>query len=131
LSAFVRLWLGQPEVALDHDLRSLRLSPIDPRIGQVQTAIAFAHFNLEQFDEAAEWGEQGTRTQPNWPLSLGIAAASFALCGRQDEAQRAIARLRELNPIVSISTIVRTVPFRRHEDAARWAEGLRRAGLPE
>ena len=131
LSAFVRLWLGQPEIALDHDLRSLRLSPIDPRIGQVQTAIAFAHFNLERFDDAAEWGEKGTRTQPNWPLALGIAAASFALSGRQDEAQRTVARLRELDPIVSISTIVSTVPFRRHEDIARWADGLRRAGLPE
>ena len=131
MSAFVRLWLGQPDLALNHEKRSLRLTPIDPRIGHMETVMTFAHFNAERFEEAAEWAEKAIRSLPNWLMALGIAAASFALSGRQDEAQRTVARLREINPAANASAIVGIVSYRRQEDSARWAEGLRRAGLPE
>jgi hypothetical protein len=36
-----------------------------------------------------------------------------------------------LNPALRLSNLPDLLPFRRPEDFARWAEGLRRAGLPE
>ena len=130
-SSNVRIWLGQPDLALDHNMRALRLSPIDPRIGQMQNAMAFAYFCADQIDEAAAWAEKATRSQPNWPVALGIAAAAFALSRREVEAQKAVAHLRALNPNMRVSDVVSLLPLRRQEDSERWAEGLRRASLPE
>jgi tetratricopeptide (TPR) repeat protein len=131
LSSFVRLWLGQPELAVDHEMRALRLSPIDPRIGHMETAAAFGYYYAARFAEAALWAEKAMRSMPKWPVALGIAAGSFALSGRQDEAVKAVARLRELNPNIRIADIASIFPFRRADDTARWTEGLRRAGLSE
>jgi hypothetical protein len=60
-----------------------------------------------------------------------VVAASGALAGRLEEAQKAMARLRQLEPALRISNLKEFFPFRRPEDLAKWAEGLRRAGLPE
>ena len=45
--------------------------------------------------------------------------------------KKAMANLRRLNPALRISNLKNLLPFARHEDFDRWAEGLRRAGLPE
>jgi hypothetical protein len=63
--------------------------------------------------------------------ALLIAAASNSLAGRLEEALKAIARLRELNPSPHISNLKNQIPLRRPEDLARYAEGLRKAGLPD
>jgi hypothetical protein len=57
-------------------------------------------------------------------------AASSALAGRLDEAQKAIARLCELNPSFRLSDLKDLTAFRRTEDLARLEDGLRKAGLP-
>ena len=42
-----------------------------------------------------------------------------------------MAQLRELNPSLRISNLKDWLPIRRAEDLATFADGLRRAGLPE
>jgi hypothetical protein len=69
--------------------------------------------------------------RPDFLLTLVPAAANNALAGRLNAAQRAIETLRSLNPSLRISNIDDLIPLRRPEDAARLAEGLRKAGLPE
>jgi hypothetical protein len=44
---------------------------------------------------------------------------------------RAAAHLRELEPTLRISNLRDQIPYRRPEDLARFADGLRKAGLPE
>jgi hypothetical protein len=46
-------------------------------------------------------------------------------------ARNAIARLRQLNPTPHISNLKNQIPLRRPEDLARYAEGLRKAGLTD
>jgi hypothetical protein len=62
---------------------------------------------------------------------LRVAAASNALAGRIEEAEKAIARLRELDPALRVSNIGDRIPFRQSGDLAKYADGLRKAGLPE
>jgi TolB-like protein len=131
LSSFVRSWLGQPDLAFDHEMRALRLSPLDPRIGQMQFAAALAQFCAERFDEAVLWAGKASRDLPNWPLGIGVAAASYALGEREEEARNSAAHLRELIPSVRIADITSLFPFRRPEDTARLTEGLRKAGVPD
>jgi hypothetical protein len=67
----------------------------------------------------------------NWPLGLGIAAASCALAGRPEEAKSAAVRLRQLIPTLKPSDLANLFGFCRPEDRATFEEGLRKAGLPE
>jgi hypothetical protein len=62
---------------------------------------------------------------------LRIAAASNAMAGRPEQAHKAVARLRLLNPTLRVSTLKDVVGYRRAEDLLRYEEGLRQAGLPE
>jgi hypothetical protein len=71
------------------------------------------------------------REQPIHFIATCVAAASNALAGRLAEAQKAMARLRQLDPDLRMYSLNDLFPIRRSEDFARWAEGMRRAGLPE
>jgi tetratricopeptide (TPR) repeat protein len=131
-SGWVRVWLGESEVAIEHLARAMRLSPLDPILFRMQGAIASAHLFAGRYDEASSWAEKALRENPNLQQALRVAAASHALAGRLEEAQKAGARVRLLNPDLRISNMKDLLPaFRRPEDLARYLEGLRRAGLPE
>jgi hypothetical protein len=80
--------------------------------------------------EASSWAEKGLWQQPNSAGAARVAAASHALAGRLDQAHKAIARLRQIDPTFRVSDL-RQQPFRRPEDLARYEGGLRKAGLPE
>ena len=64
-------------------------------------------------------------------MVVSVIAASHALAGRPDEAQRAMNHLRELDPTLRISNLADWLPIRRPEDFATFADGLRKAGLPD
>ncbi len=64
-------------------------------------------------------------------MVVGIIAASHSLAGRTDEAGRAMQHLRQLDPALRISNLTDWLPIHRPEDLATFANGLRRAGLPE
>ena len=131
-SGWVRVWLGESDVAIEHLARAMRLSPLDPILFRMQGATASAHFFASRYDEASSWAEKALRENPNLQQALRVAAASHALAGRLEEAQKAIARMRQLDPDFRISNMKDRLPtFRRPQDFARYAEGLRKAGVPE
>jgi TolB-like protein len=130
-SGWARVYLGDPEVAIEHFARAMRLSPLDPSNFTMQMGIAFGHFFAGRYDNASSWAEKALREKPNYHPALRIAAASCALAGRLKEAQDAIARSRRLGSTPHISNLKNQIPLRRPEDLARYAEGLRKAGLPE
>ena len=68
---------------------------------------------------------------PNFLLVVSIIAASRALAGQMDEAQRAMHHLRRLDPALRISNLKDWLPFQRPDDLAMFADGLRKAGLPD
>jgi hypothetical protein len=76
--------------------------------------------------------ERAVRQQPaEYVPALRMLAASSALAGRQSDAEKAAARFRQLDPTFRISDLRDRTPFSRPHDLARYAEGLRQAGLPE
>jgi TolB-like protein/class 3 adenylate cyclase len=129
---WVKIWLGEPEAAIERFARAMRLSPLDPYVPGMQAGTAYAHFFLGRYDEAASWAAMALQNNPDFQTGLRIDAASNAMAGRPEQAHKAVARLRQLNPSQRISTLkdVRG-PYRRAEDLSRYEEGLRQAGLPE
>jgi tetratricopeptide (TPR) repeat protein len=131
LSAWVRVWRGEPDLALDHAARATRLSPLDPSMYGIHGAVAYAHFLAGRYDMASSCAEKSMRDNPDFLLAICIFAASNALAGRLEPAQKGIARARERNPDLRTSNLGDLAPFRRAEDLALFAKGLREAGLPE
>jgi adenylate cyclase len=132
LSSSVKVWLGDPETAIERIARAMRLSPLDPLTYYMETVIAHAHFVAGRYDEAAASAERAVQQQPaEYVSAVRIWAASSALAGRQSDAEKALARLRQIDPTFRVCDLTDRVPFRRPEDLARYADALRKAGLPE
>ena len=130
LSGLLRNFTGETDVAIAHLARAMRLSPLDPTLYHMQAGTGFAHFLAGRFDEACKWAERALREEPNYVPAAAVTAAGHALAGRLEEAQRAMAHLRQVDPAVRVSTFT-SVIFRRPEHLALWKDGLRKAGLPE
>jgi adenylate cyclase len=131
LGGFLRAWNGEPDGAIEHFARAMRLSPLDPEMYRMQAGMAVAHLFARRFDTASSWAEKSLRHMPNFLMVVGVIAASHALAGRMDEAQRAISHLRQLDPTLRISSLADWLPIRRQKDLATFADGLRRAGMLE
>ncbi len=130
-SGWIRVWLGESELAINHFAHGMRLSPLDPHTIGMQAGTAFAHFIAGRYDEAASWADKAMWEKTNYLTTLHIAAASHALAGRPAEARKIMPRLRDLNTALRVSNVREWAPFRRPEDLAKIEEGLRKAGLPE
>jgi TolB-like protein/tetratricopeptide (TPR) repeat protein len=131
LSAWLRVWRGEPDLALEHVAHAMRMSPLDPSVSIMHGATAYAHFLASRYDMASSSAEKSMRDNPTFLLAIGISAASNALAGRIEPAQRGIARALECDPDLRASNLRDLAPFRRAEDLAIFAKGLRHAGLPE
>jgi adenylate cyclase len=89
-SGWVRVFFGEPEIAIQHLASAMRLSPLDPRLYSMQTGTGFAHFLAGRYEEALSWSEKALRAQPDWLAAIRLMAASYALGGRVAEAQKAM-----------------------------------------
>ena len=130
-SGWVCVYLGEPERAIEHQSRALRLSPFDPLRGNMYAAAGYAHLFAGRYEAAISCARDAIREQPHFLAGFRVAAASNALAGRLDDARATMARLREADPSHRISNLRDRIPLRRPEDRARLEEGLRLAGLPE
>ncbi len=130
LGGFLRTWRGEPQGAIQHFERAMRLSPVDPELYRMHAGIAMAHLFAGRLDLASGWAEEAYANLPSFLLAAASVAASRALSGRPDDARRAMEHLRELDPGLRLSNINDWLPIQRAEDLAILTDGLRKAGLP-
>jgi TolB-like protein/tetratricopeptide (TPR) repeat protein len=131
LGGFLRTERGDPDLAIEFFTRAMRFSPLDPEMFRMQAGMAMAHLFAGRFEIASSWAEKAYRELPSFLMVVGVIAASHALAGRIDDARRAMDHLRQLDPTLRISNLRDWIPIRRPEHLATFAEGLRKAGLPE
>jgi tetratricopeptide (TPR) repeat protein len=129
-SGWIRIYLGEPDLGIDHLLRAMRLSPLDPEISRVHAGIATAHLVQGRYREALECAQHALRGQPGYLTAVRLAAASSAMIGEPQAARQWIATLRQIDPALRVSTLGERLPFRKPEHLARYEGGLRKAGLP-
>jgi tetratricopeptide (TPR) repeat protein len=130
LSGLLRNFIGDPELAIEHLARAMRLSPLDPTLYHMQAGTGFAHFLAGRFDDACDWAGQALREEPGHVTAWAVAAAGHALAGRMKEAREATTHLRQIDSKFRVSQFTGRL-FRRPECLSRWQDGLRKAGLPE
>ena len=131
LGGILRALRGETDAAIEHLTHAVRLSPLDPEMFRMQVGMALAHFVAGRFEPAAAWAEKALRNLPCLLASVALLAASHALSGHMDKAKQAMQRLHELDPSLRVSNLKEWLPIQRSEDFARFADGLRLAGLSE
>ena len=129
-SGLLRMLLGDWNMVIDHFARAMRLSPFEPTLFMMLTGTAAGYFFTGRYDEAATWAAKSIGENSKYMTAWWTAAASNALLGRQEQAQDALARLRQLDPAIRLANFKYPVPL-RPLDLARMKDGLRKAGLPE
>jgi adenylate cyclase len=130
-SGWLRVWIGEPDTAIKHFAQFKRMSPLDPHTAVALSGCAYAHLFAGHYDEASSHAEQALQESPNLHQALRASAASNALAGRIERAQKAMVLLRRIDPALRVSNLRDLTPLRRAEDMARYAEGMRKAGLPD
>jgi TolB-like protein/class 3 adenylate cyclase len=119
VSGFLRLWAGQPDLAIAHAETALRLSPRE-RVGVPLEVIGTACFVKRQFDEAASKLLLAIQDNPGATASYRLLAASYAHLGRLDEARAIVAKLRAITPLLVPSDL----PYHNPEDRELYLSGL-------
>ena len=119
---------GQPEEAVRTLERSIRMSPVDPRLHLTFAEMGSALIELRRFDEAIAAARKARRQNPFFSPAYRCLASAFAHLGRDDEAREAAARLLETDPTFTISALIARGGY---SNAKLLIEGLRKAGLPE
>jgi len=98
-SGVLRLWAGQPDIAIEHVEAALRLSP-RARIGPSFLVIGVAHFLSRRFAEAVPKLLLAIQEDPSNPGPYRVLGACYAHMGRLDDAREIVARLRAITPVV-------------------------------
>jgi tetratricopeptide (TPR) repeat protein len=97
----------------------------------MKAGTAHCYFFLGRYEEAASWAALAFQDDAEHQVVLRIKAASNAMAGRTEQAHEAIARLRQVNPMLRVSNLKRVLGPYGPEDLSRYEEAMRRAGLPE
>lgn len=129
-SGWANHYVGNPDKAVEHFRRSMRLSPLDPMHFNALVGIGGAYFGKSEYDEAARWLEQALREKPSATWIYRILTATYGNAGRLEEARQAAARFLEAFPGMTVSKAIAATPG-DPGFLSRYAQGLRDAGLPE
>jgi TolB-like protein len=120
---------GRGEDAIEHIDRAVRLSPRDIFADEPLLYYAFAHFQAENYMNAAFNAEKAIQLRPGHPVLHIMASASRALAGDVENANAAVMNLKALVPEITASEIEQNFIYVMPEDRSRLADGLRLAGL--
>src|SRR5271170_4110891 len=99
ISGIIKLWAGQPDIAINDCEVSLRLSPRGP-IGPALGVIGGAYFFARRFNEAVPKLLLAIQEDSSYVQPYRYLAACYAHMGRLDDAQVIVARLRAISPVI-------------------------------
>jgi TolB-like protein/class 3 adenylate cyclase len=129
-SAYVQLYLGEYDIALEHFGKNERLDPRDPGRRYLQLGTALSHFFLGDYKEAMRVTEKAIREFPTFASGWRVLAISSAMAGDIASANRATSKGLELDPSRTVSSLLPLLPLRRSSDLERYREAFLRAGFP-
>ncbi|MBS0639062.1 MAG: BTAD domain-containing putative transcriptional regulator [Acetobacteraceae bacterium] len=130
-SGLAHTYIGQHEEGLRRISQARRLSPSDPHVFFFDMALIMPHLLRGDYPAAIDVGRRAIQLNPWFTSAYKGYLSALGQMGRAREAADVLRRLLHLEPGFSVQAAIRRVPLQLAEDMHRYAEGLRRAGLPE
>ena len=131
LGGFLRTWVGEPDSAIRHFERAMRLSPLDPFLYAMQATRAFAHLIDGDTEKAARWGEHAARTPGAHYLIGLIAAVAHEIHGDHKSAAYWARHASSRRPGASVDRFFKAFPFSDPALRRSISDALKRTGIPE
>ena len=119
------LWSGRLEEAITALEMSLRLDSSSPR--NIWWHLGIAYYLKERYEDALNTLAEGLIKRPNFTGYHIALAATYARLGRSEEAARAAAAVRRLDPFFEVDSFGTGFSQAAHREAI--VAGLRAAGL--
>jgi len=95
----------------EHAGQALRLSPLDPLRYAMLGVRSVSALMRGDHESAVEWGERAARSPGAHKHIAVIAAIAAEAAGQHERAVQWIGRARQLDPLVSRATFMRSFPF--------------------
>ena len=126
------IYIGEPKQAIDQVKEAIRLNPNHDDwyvyyVGWAYEEAGVPEEAIKIFEQAIDL--KNSDEEQLWYLPT--IAAAYAEVGRMDDAHEVVKTILSREPDFSISKKVSRYPYKTKELADRYANALRRAGLPE
>ena len=93
--------------------------------------LGWAHYTLENYVKAAEFLQKALERNENARPARLLLAASYVGLNRIDDAEWEIEEVLLQNPMMSLTFLIREIPFANEDKMNIYVTHLRQAGLPE
>jgi DNA-binding SARP family transcriptional activator/tetratricopeptide (TPR) repeat protein len=130
-SGLSHFYMGQHEEALRRIHQAIRLSPSDPHVFFFDMALIMPFLMNGDCASAVEAGRRAVELNPLFSSAYKGYLAALGWMHPTRESGAILDRLMALEPGFSVAAALERSPLVRPEDLARYADGLRRAGLRE
>ena len=126
----VNAFKGEGEAAVEATRRAMELSPLDPQRYYFESLGATAELSAHQYANAERLARSSLVLNRMHPSTWRVLTISLVSQGRLDEARQALAKVRELEPELTVEKYTARMPNADLETGREWARCLAMAGLP-
>ncbi|WP_460449094.1 adenylate/guanylate cyclase domain-containing protein [Alsobacter sp. SYSU BS001988] len=130
-SAWVRMWVGDWRVSVDHFKKAIRLNPLDPTMSGMETGLCFAYLVGACPEQAMRWARKALQTTPTYGAALRGLIIALVELGRGDEAVVVGQKLLTQDPKQTVTLAQRQHAQRDPQFRERIFAALRAVGIPE
>ena len=87
LSGWTKIYIGEPDEAIEHLVHAMRLNPLDPLFQRMQTGVAAAHFLAGRYEQSSSYAHTALQT---YELSAVVARCGGEprTCWKNEQKQK-------------------------------------------
>jgi DNA-binding SARP family transcriptional activator/tetratricopeptide (TPR) repeat protein len=131
LSAITHAYAGNPEEAERRSDRYKKLSPHDPHAFFFDGFLTVIHLMKRDYHKAVEQGRKVAQLNPAFSATYKPYLAALGYLGQEQEIKKIRGELLAIEPGFTIERFLQANPMEQEVDRLHYAEGLRRAGVPD
>jgi len=109
--------------------KAIRLNPFPQSTTYYGLGLAYSFTG--QFEKGIEACQRATHGNPNDLFAHVVLTAVYGMAGRYEEARATAEKVLKIDPKFTVKSFEKALRLKKHSDAKRYVEALRRAGLPD
>ncbi len=126
----VNAFMGEGQAAVDATRRAMDLSPLDPQRYYFESLGGTALLSAQRYADAERLARSSLTLNRMHPSTWRVLTISLVCQDRMEEARAALAKVRELDPTLTVEGYLARMPNAQLDTGQRWARCLALAGLP-